>query len=49
MCSTYLKLLALEDVAVGTAGLAWPAGDASVETTSGKLSLEERVNLGVCR
>lgn len=42
-----LKLLALENVSVSTARLAWSAADNSVETTSSKLALEKRVNLSI--
>jgi len=42
-----LKLLALKNVAIGATRLARTAGDGSVQTTSSKLSLEERVNFGI--
>ena len=37
---TYLKLLALKDVAVSAPGLTRSAGDGSVETTSCELGFE---------
>jgi hypothetical protein len=43
----HLKLLALEDVAVSTTGLARSAGEGGVETTSSELSRESLVDLGV--
>jgi len=42
-----LELLALKNVAVSTTGLAWPAGDAGVETAGSKLALKESINLGL--
>lgn len=42
-----LELVALEDVTVGTAGLAGAGGDGGVETAGGELGLEQGVDLGV--
>lgn len=42
-----LELVALEDVTVGTAGLAGAGGDGGVETPGGELGLEQGVDLGV--
>jgi len=42
-----LKFFAFQNVTVGTTGLAWATGDRSVETSSGELGLEERVDLGL--
>ena len=44
---TYLQFPALEDVAVCTARLSGSAADHSVQPASGKLSLEQRVDLSI--
>jgi hypothetical protein len=44
-----LEFLALEDVTVGAAALAWAGGDGGVDTTGGDLGFECRVDFGVCR
>merc|ERR1719232_1727537 len=41
-----LELLALQDVAVGAARLAWPRADGGQHTTSAELLLERRLDLG---
>ena len=44
---SYLKLLALKDVAVSTARLTGSAGDGSIETASAELRLKRGVDFGV--